>query len=124
MDFQKVVADELARLNKVHADLLSEREGIDKKLSDVEREMKAVQTYHDIKSGKTQTKKTRAPKEGGVRQGVLNMIASSGGSTRSQLLDLMQAKGNKKLETQISNALTSLKKDGKLVSTDGKYTKA
>jgi len=57
----------------------------------------------------------------GIRQDVLNTIKSNGTMTRAQLLDHFNARGDKKLEQSLSNALSALKRKGSITAEDGNY---
>jgi hypothetical protein len=62
---------------------------------------------------------TGGGRRGGVREDVLAVIAGSeSGIGRAAILEVMGAKGDKKAEQSISNALANLKKAG-TVSADG-----
>lgn len=58
----------------------------------------------------------------GIRQEVLNLLKQhQDGISRSDILDAMNAKGDKKAEQSISNALANAKKNGDITLTDGLY---
>jgi len=57
----------------------------------------------------------------GIRQDVLNTIKGSAGMSRSQLLDHFNARGDKKLEQSLSNALSALKRNGSITVDGGSY---
>ena len=122
-DFQKALQEEVARLEKQHAELLSQKSEIDDKLKAVEIELKAIDAYRNRKE-EPKVRKPRTPRKESLKQAVMNMLATAGSATRSQLIELMQAKEDKAKQQAISNALTQLKKAGTLVSNDGVYSKA
>jgi hypothetical protein len=59
----------------------------------------------------------------GVRNDVLNAVkAAPNGISRSDILEALGAKGDKRAEQSISNALANLKKAEQLTLNDGVYT--
>lgn len=68
---------------------------------------------------------TPSKRRSGVRQDVLSMIEGSAqGLSRSDIIERMDVKGDKKAEQAISNALAALKKQNTINNTDGVYTAA
>ena len=67
----------------------------------------------------------RIPSSGGRRTGirddVLRVVKEHDGINRADILEQMDAKGDKKAEQSISNALANLKKAGKITLADGLY---
>jgi len=74
--------------------------------------------------GSAKSTVTRAPgtRRAGIRDTILNTIKHNPGVTRSALIELMDAKGDKSAEQSISNALSALKKAGDITAADGAYT--
>lgn len=58
----------------------------------------------------------------GVRDAVLNVVSGANGISRADILEQMDAKGDKRAEQSISNALANLKKADKIDLNDGVYT--
>jgi hypothetical protein len=58
----------------------------------------------------------------GIREDVLRVVSEHGeGVSRSKILELMDAKGEKSAEQSISNALAALKKAGTITLANGVY---
>lgn len=75
-----------------------------------------------VGNGKTATARTTGTRRAGIRDTILNTVSQNPGITRSALLELMDAKGDKSAEQSISNALAALKKAGSVTLDDGAYT--
>lgn len=124
MDLLKVMADERTKLNTRLEELAKQKEELDSQMQQVKTELKAIDAYEQSKNPVKREKKARSPRKAGIKQSVMNMIASSANITRSVLIENMGAKGDKSKEQAISNALSSLKKEGKITSDAGAYSKA
>ena len=95
----------------------------------IERELLALDAYERTLRGETlMPKRGGAMTQGGtrrtgIRREVLDMIkASNGGISRREIIDRMGAKGDKRAEQSISNALTNLKKSGQIDNEGGVYS--
>jgi DNA-binding transcriptional ArsR family regulator len=118
MDFIKAMNEERARLNTNLEELAKQKADIDAQILQVNTELKAIHAYESVKTGKPKATRTRAPRKSGVRQAVRNLITSTaGGIARADILKAMKAE-DKQSQQSISNALSSLKKQG-LVTADG-----
>ena len=112
--FAQLIEEERKRLSTTRQELVI-------KLSEIDRELEAIAAYEAAKSGSHPA--TPVPgRRGGIREVVFQHLAESKeGMTRSDLLEAMSARGDKKLEQSISNALSALKKAERLSLTDGVY---
>lgn len=81
--------------------------------------------YQLVEQGKPARTAQTGTRRAGIRNDVLNLIGEhSDGISRAQVLETMDAKGNKQAEQSISNALANLKKAGTINLKDGLYTVA
>ena len=128
--FETYITNERERLAKAKEDALSRRKEVDVELAAIDTELQAIAAYEQVKKGKpvrtaTPTdgeNKPRKPRESGKRNEVLTLVQSfPHGATRADLIDKLNIKGDKAAEQSLSNALASLKKQGHLTQTDGKY---
>src|SRR5437763_10029392 len=135
--FADVIRNERQILNR-------EREQLQKRLAELERELEAIDAYEATKSGKaepTPTRKARtrrapvknakrkqpqaASRRGGKREALLQVLRENpSGLRRGEILTRLGVKGNKSGETSVSNALTALTKTNQLARQDGKYLPA
>jgi glycyl-tRNA synthetase (class II) len=123
MDIAKALNEERTKLNTQLEELAKKKEDIDAQMQQVKTELKAIDAYEQSKNPVKKEKKTRSPRKTGVKQAVMNLIASSAGITRAKLIEMMQAQDDKAKQQQISNVLTALKKAGTVSAVDGTYTK-
>ena len=64
-------------------------------------------------------------RKGGKRDDIFKLVQESGGATRGELIEKLGIKGDKSGEQSLSNALSALKRDGRVTqSGDGKYQTA
>lgn len=76
--------------------------------------------YQLVEKGSAPT--TTSKRRSGMRQQVLDLIKGKPhGIARADLIEAMEAKGDKSAEQSISNALSALKKQGTITSADGQY---
>lgn len=124
MDFLKAIEAERDRIDSRIEQLNEQRDKISEEIEALQLELEALSAYEAAKEGKKPVKKTRSPRKSGIRQAVMNTIASHpNGISRSDILDVMNAKGNKSAEQSISNALAALKKSGQISGEGGVYAK-
>jgi hypothetical protein len=125
--FQDHIATERERLQKLRADAVERRQTIDAEIADIDREMRAIAAYETAKHGRSSSGTTatgRAPR-GAQQETLLAMIGGrKGGMKRADILEEVGVKGDKKREASVSNALTNMKKAGKLNLDGGVYTVA
>ena len=120
--------------------LVGQQREIEKKLSDIDRELAAIAAYEVTKSGKASAaaKPTApAPRKARVahkaapgrrsskREPILKVIGENpSGLTRGELLEKMGLKGNRAAEMSVSNTLTALTKGNQVARKDGRYVPA
>ena len=125
-EFEEFVRKEREELSRRRNELINQKKDLDRQLQDIEREFAAVEAYERAKKGGG--KAPAASKGGrrtGVRQEVLEVIKrNQGGIKRADILEEMGAKGNKRAEQSISNALSNLKKQAHITLEDGAYRPA
>jgi hypothetical protein len=102
-------------LGQAKAEALTKAEEAIHSLSDLGFNYRLVEANAPVATS-TGTRRT------GIRQDVLRVVTEHGeGISRSDILELMGAKGDKKGEQSISNALSNLKSDEKVTLEDGLY---
>lgn len=122
MDLSAAMAEERKKLE-------AEKAQLDDRLAVINAELKALDAYQRAKAGTTVPNGATAPRgqrRSGIRDEVLRQITEAGadGITRAQLLEKMEAKGDKSAEQSISNAVAALKKSGTITGEDGTYRSA
>ncbi len=128
--FQQYVQRERTRLHAERQALATQQKELDKKLAAVDRELEAVDAYEAARAGKKLLargrKQTRAKgaRRGSRREELINVIRSSEGMTRGQILEKLGLKGDKSGEMSVSNALTALIKGNQVRRDDRKYVAA
>lgn len=80
--------------------------------------LNALGFHYSLVNAATSTR----PRRSGVRAEVKALVKKHPGITRADILDKLDAKGEKKAEQSISNALANLKKAGEITLTDGQYS--
>jgi uncharacterized protein len=129
--FAEFMEQERARIHQERDSLLADKSAIEQRLTQLSRDMQAIDAYAAAKAGKVTTPRSRrAAGTNGARPGsrrkaiaeVLNAYPQ--GLGRGELLELLGVKGNKSGEMAVSNALTALIKNNTLARHDGKYVLA
>ena len=134
--FADVIRNERQILNR-------ERDELQKRLAEVDRELEAIDAYETTKGTAkgppTRKARTRgapvknakrkqpqaAGRRGGKREALLQVLRENpDGLRRGEILIRLGVKGNKSGETSVSNALTALTKTNQLARLDGKYLPA
>lgn len=128
--FQQYIQRERTRLHAERQTITAQQKEFDKKLAAIDRELEAVDAHEAAKTGKklsargrTQTR-ARGARRGSRREELMNVIRSSEGLTRGQILEKLGLKGNKSDEMSVSNALTALTKSNQVRRDDRKYLAA
>ena len=119
------VFEELKQLDQRRKELLegAKKEALDKAYDAVRQLKELGYNYKLVEADDTSP--TTGTRRTGVRQQVLTTIKQHpNGITRSDLMDAMQAKGDKRAEQSISNAVAALKKNGDITTEDGFYRAA
>ena len=120
-DFTQLIEAERTRLNKIIDDLKAKRGDLDTQIANAQRELTAIAAYDKAKAPpKARTQKRTG---GSRRQTIIDLLKSTP-SNRSQLLDALKLKGDKKGEAATSAALAALKKQGTITVKDGVYSVA
>jgi len=128
--FQQYVQRERSRLHAERQALATQQKELDKKLAAVDRELEAVDAYEAAKAGKKlpargrKQTRTKGARRGSRREELINVIRSSEGMTRGQILEKLGLKGDKSGEMSVSNALTALIKGNQVRRDDRKYVAA
>ena len=107
--------------------VLAERKQFDDRLADIDAELDKIDSYFnprrepEPKNVRVPRPGARKPRKAGVRDEVLAKIAANAdGISRKELLAAMGAT-EKAQEQSISNAVSALKKDGKISGDQGHY---
>ena len=117
--FRAFVSNERKRLTKRQKDVLKRKAVLDDELAQIENEFKAITAYETAKGSKSVVTRKRRT---GRRAEILAAIKKHPhGIGRGELIKFFGATGNKSDQHSISNALTGLKKTGRVDHKDGKY---
>jgi hypothetical protein len=115
--FEEMVEKERERLTQARKDAETQLQEVQDKIADIDREFEAIEAYERIKAQKTEEGEAASKKSGqrarrGERQQeVLDLIGQHpDGLTRSEILERLGVKGDKKAEASVSDALDILKK--------------
>lgn len=140
--FAEVMRRERERLNREREEILGQQKELVNKLTDINRELAAIDAYEVAKTGKaaTPTRQLRGPIQSGTssrrssaenhsrrrirgrREALLQVIGGEpGGLSRGQIFERMAIKGDKTAEKSVSNALTALTKNNQVARREGKY---
>ena len=132
--FKSFVSRERSRLTRARDSALNRKNKLDQELSEIESELAAIQAYEQAKKGaprkaagrgrRPAVKSGRRAPRGEKRRAVLELIQTSDGLTRGEILSTLGVKGDKSAEQSVSNALTALKKQNLVASKDRKYVAA
>jgi hypothetical protein len=132
--FKSFVSRERSRLTRARDSARNRKNKLDQELSEIESELAAIQAYERAKKGvpgkaagrgrRPAVKSGRRAPRGEKRRAVLELIQSSNGLTRGEILSTLGVKGDKSAEQSVSNALTALKKQNLVASKDRKYVSA
>ena len=142
MRFADVMQRERQRLNRERDEVLNQQRDLENKLTEINRELAAVDAYEAAKTGKAAmpgrqpggprtsaaaVKQPSAgtgprPRVGGRREALLQVIGDQpNGLSRGEIFVRMGLKGDKSAEKSVSNALTALTKGNQVFRRDGKY---
>ena len=133
--FPDFMAQERERLNKLVEEYTGQIAEVQGKLSEVYREIRAIEAYENIKNAKDEKpipapRKIRASGDtpraprGSKREELITLIREHGTMSRGQILERLGIveKDNKAAAQSVSNALGALKKGGQLLSESGNYS--
>jgi hypothetical protein len=121
-----------AFITKQRDALAQQRESIFGQQHELQQQLDAVNAMlakFDVFEGKAtasrtpagRARRTTTVRSGSKRDALLQVIRSSGGLSRGEILDKMGLKGDKSGEMSVSNALTALTKSHQVERRDGKY---
>ena len=120
--FTTFVADERRRIHDAIKTAKAKRQEADREIAQLEAQLAAISAYDAALKGKSLADKPRRGRRGEKREAIRALIARHpDGITRSELLTTMQAHGDKAAEQSISNALSALKKTGRIVQEGKAY---
>lgn len=124
--FQEYIAQERERLSAEREAIFVQQQELKQKLSDIERELVAIQAYEEAKErGSVQRAHgSRSGKRGraGRREIIIAMLQGSPtGLSRGEILAEMGIKGDKSAEASVSNDLRALSRSDRLVHQGRKY---
>ena len=131
--FADFITRERERLHAEREQIFNQQHELQGKLTDINRELAAIDAYEAAKSGKTpaaarQARGVRArpqARRGSKREALMQVIKDSPtGLTRGEILDRMGLKGDKSGEMSVSNALTAMTKAKQVTRRDGRYVAA
>ena len=124
--FEEFVQKERDELTRRRNELINQKKDLDRQIQEIEREFAAVEAYERAKKGGgAAPAASGSRRRTGVRQHVLEVVQrSQGGIKRADILEEMSAKGDKRAEQSVSNALSNLKKQGQIRLEDGTYKPA
>jgi hypothetical protein len=134
--FQDFITRDRERLHAEREAIFNQQHELEGKLSDINRELAAIDAYEAAKAGKpvksarpaasgqTRTRLTSRTRRGSRREALLKLIEQSEGITRGEILEKMGLKGDKSGEMSVSNALTALTKASQVARREGRYVAA
>lgn len=125
----EVMTAERERFKEAMANIEERRRALDEEERQLKQNNRAVEAYWAVKEGRpsrssTSTGATSRVPRGQRSERLLAIIANSDGINRAQILEQMQAKGDKAEESRVSSTLTQLKKTGKIGLNGGLYRAA
>src|SRR4051794_34233515 len=117
--FETMIQNERERLTKAREDAQARLEEIQKEIADIDREFQAIEAYERVKADKPRKavapskgeaaskKPARRARRGERQQHILDLIGQNPeGLTRSEILERLGAKGDKKAEASVATLLT------------------
>jgi DNA-binding transcriptional ArsR family regulator len=122
-DFTTFIDQERTRIKEAIKAANAKRREAEREIQELETELTAIAAYDAARKG-TKASERRAPsgRRGEKRQAILDLIAQhEGGMSRHELIDQMNARGDKSATQSISNALSALKKAGQLTQEGKRY---
>lgn len=123
--FTTFVAEERGRIHDAIEAAKAKRQEAEREIAQLEVQLAAIAAYDAALKGTSVPDKPRAARgrRGEKREAICELIAQHpDGLTRKELLTAMDAHGNKAAEQSISNALSAMKKTGRLIQ-EGKMYK-
>lgn len=128
-DMDAAIKRQRERLTKTRNDVQGKITELQGQLAEIERQFAAVLAYEQTLAGKlpvpAASKRQQTPKRvgrGSKQAQVLHVIEQQpSGMTRGEVINALSFKGSKSGAQSVSNALTALKKTGKIASVDGRW---
>ncbi len=117
---QEFMTKERERLNALRAEATVQLDTFAAQITVIDRELAAVDAYEAALEGKKPATKVRATRSAHAT-GILQVVREKPGATASDIKAALGATDNKTKRT-ITNLLSALKRTGKLMHTDGRYT--
>ena len=124
--FSDIINKEREELTRRRDEIMRQKSDLDRQLQELDREFAAIDAYERTRKGQAAAPaKAGGRRRTGVRQEVFEAVRREpSGVSRAQLLEVMNAKGDKRAEQSISNALSNLKKQGEIMLEQGVYSPA
>jgi len=129
-DMDAAISRQRERLTKNRNDVQGTIGELQRQLAEIDRQFAAVLAYEKTLAGKLpdpavskRRRQSARPARRGEKQAqVLQVIGQqAAGMTRGEVIGALGVTGSKSGAQSVSNALTALKKAGKIASTDGKW---
>ena len=119
-DFSTYIESERQRLKDRRQTMEAHIAEHQAQLAELDREFAAIDAYERAKTGKsTNTATAKRARYGSKREAVYNVIGERGGASRGDILRALGVNGDKSGEMAVSNALTAIKKAGKIMRDGG-----
>jgi hypothetical protein len=118
-DFQTFINQERDRLTKKRSELEAQVADLQTAIGGIDRELHAITVYEQARTGKANGKATK-PARGSRRDAVLAIIKDHKGIEPKGIIEKLGGAPS----GAIHNLLGTLKKEGKITATDGKYALA
>lgn len=128
-DMDAAITRQRERLTKKRNDAQGKIVELQAELAEIDRQLAAVLAYEKTLAGElpypaaSKRRQSAKPVRRGEKQAqVLQVLGrQAGGMTRGEAIAALGVAGSKTGAQSVSNALTALKKAGKITSTDGKW---
>lgn len=124
--FEAFIEKERGRLQEAREEAQLAINAAQEKLREIDRELEAINAYEAVKTGKASkaaARTTGGTRRSGMRKQVLELVSSStSGLTAAAAIEALQAT-EASAQTAVRNALSALKRGGKVVL-DGKLYKS
>lgn len=116
-DFQNLMQQERERLTKKRSELEAQITDLQSAIATVDRELRAIDAYDQARTGKQSTPRKNA-RTGTRKEAVLAILKEHPGIAPKDIIKHMPQGTAKE---GIHNLLSSLKKDGTITVSEGKY---
>ena len=131
-DMDAAITRQRERLTKMRNDVQGKITELQVQLGEIDRQFAAILAYEKTLARKlpvpavSKRRQSAKPGRRGEKQAqVLHAVEQQpNGMTRGEVIDALDVKGSKSGTQSVSNALTALKKAGKIVSAGGKWQAA